>query len=144
MLRQRGQTSELKRENQMKFISKDIIQNKMVRRDVSSIDVYNHFQKYEDEILYVVEDDVFFGIITYGDFNQYLVVEKDSFINQRCSCLESVDFDKAAIIFSGFNRYHEIPVVVEGKMLGIITNSQVTTKQEWDIIRASQYTGKYL
>ena len=58
--------------------------------------------------------------------------------------VESVDFDKAAIIFSGFNRYHEIPVVVEGKMLGIITNSQVTTKQEWDIIRASQYTGKYL
>lgn len=54
--------------------------NGVVKNNISKEEIYHHFQKYEDEVLYVIDGNQRMqGIISPGDFYRYLIGEKTKF-----------------------------------------------------------------
>lgn len=122
----------------MKFIAKNDISRQLVDETVSLEEVYEHFQKYDDEVLYVLSSqEELTGIITPGDVYRYLICEKDSFINKNYKCLSALDYKEAEVICGRIASMHEIPVVEENDFWGIITNEKKKDDGEWEKIRSS-------
>ena len=95
-----------------------------------------HFLNYADEVLYVMDDDRLYGIITPGDIIRYHNGSISSKINRNFKTISSVEDEKVIEqIFIQFQTIHEIPVVAEGKFLGCVKSSKRKTPNEWNFIR---------
>ena len=112
--------------------------NGVVSHNISKEEINHHFQKYEDEVLYVIDDNQRMqGIISPGDFYRYLIGEKSEIINEDYTFLEDMSFEAANDIFIKKRMLNEIPIIKDGKFLGVITNGKKKRKEEWDRIRKS-------
>ncbi len=97
--------------------------------------VETHFLNYADEVLYVVDDDVLYGIITPRDVIRYYNGQRKSKINRNFRCLREVDYKGAKMIFEEIPNIHEVAVVENGKLLGIIFSGKKKMPTEWKKIR---------
>lgn len=70
--------------------------NGVVRNNISKEEIQHHFQMYEDEVLYVIDDNQRMqGIISPGDFYRYLIGEKVEILNKNYTFLDDVSFNDA-------------------------------------------------
>lgn len=124
---------------QMNSIFKSVSEvNGVVWNNISKEEIYHHFQMYEDEVIYVIDDNQRMqGIISPGDFYRYLIGEKVEILNKNYTFLDDVSFEVANDIFNQKKMLNEIPVIKERKFLGVITNGKKKGKEEWDRIRKS-------
>jgi len=110
----------------------------VIRGNISKDEVYQHFQKYEDEVLYVIDEkQMLKDIISPGDLYRYLVSERQDILNKNFIFLENISLKDAEMIFEKKRFLNEIPVVTEGKFLGVISNGKKKTQKEWERIRDS-------
>ena len=92
--------------------------NGVVSHNISKEEIYHHFQKYEDEVLYVIDDNQRMqGIISPGDFYRYLNGEKAEILNVDYTFLETVSFEAAKDIFDKKKMLNEIPIIKDGIFL---------------------------
>lgn len=97
--------------------------------------VETHFLNYADEVLYILQDEEIYGIITPRDVTNYFNGSQKSKINRNFRSLREVDYVGAEKIFKEIPNIHEIAVVKDEKLLGIIRSGRRKTPTEWKKIR---------
>lgn len=97
--------------------------------------VENHFLHYADEVLYIMQSEKVYGIITPNDIVKYYKGEKKSKINRSFRCLRKIDYKGADMIFTEISSIHEIAVIENGELHGVIRNGKKKTPTEWKKIR---------
>lgn len=120
----------------MVFIEVDNLNDKIVNTNIEEDVVYEHFKNKNDEVLYVLDDDrTFYGMITPGDYYRYICCESDNFINNNCTVIDDINYEKAQEVLKKIKSIHEVPVVCDGKLRGIISNELHKADNEWAKIR---------
>lgn len=104
--------------------------------------IYEHFMVYDDEVCFVLNQNQVYGIITIGDMCRYYVQgAKKLNITQKYRYIGEADYEAAEAIFNEFPTVHEVPVVVEKHLTGIVKRAlddegrkriQTRLKQEHD------------
>ena len=88
--------------------------------------IYNHFMNTDDEICYILDQGDIYGIITIGDMYRFYRNENTredikSSINRKFSYVETEnDYEGAQKIFNKIDTIHEVPVIVNNKLKGVI------------------------
>ena len=106
-----------------------------VKQDVRVL--YEHFMSNNTEMIYI--EDSFGnmqGIVSIGDLCRYY--EKYEFklkINNQFRFVVDCDYDNAEQIFQAIKTIHEVPVIRDGRLLGVIRNGITKDKDEWEILR---------
>lgn len=95
--------------------------------------IYHHFLENDDEVLYITENGRMYGLISIGDMFRYYKQEpktREVPINQKFSYVEGADDYVEADVFFDRSRFiHEIPVIKERRLLGVIRNYFRTSKE---------------
>lgn len=118
------------------FIPKRNFENRIFE-SITEYEVYCCFVKKRYEVLYIVEGDLWRGVISPGDYYRYLKNECNTYINYKASFSDGINFEKANEIFLKLPFINEIPVVNENKLVGIISNGKVKSEEEWERIQDS-------
>lgn len=122
----------------LKFISIDEIRKQVYSRNITVEMVYKHFDSYDDEALYIVDnDDKFYGVITPGDYYRKISNNAEDMINRNSKMLNKIDYDNAKSIITVIKGIHEVPVVIDGVLIGVISNNIKKSQNEWFRIRAA-------
>lgn len=83
--------------------------------------IYEHFIAYDDEICFVLNQNQVYGIITIGDMCRYYAQgTKSPKITQKYRYIREVDYEAAEAIFNEFPTVHEVPVIVDKHLTGIV------------------------
>ena len=85
-------------------------------------EIYRHFMETDDEVLYIIDKGLILGVISIGDMYRYYRNEEESLpISQKFSYVEDVlDYAKAEEFFQRIKTIHEIPVIKDRLLLGVI------------------------
>lgn len=97
--------------------------------------VENHFLHYADEVLYIMQNDKVYGIITPNDIIKYYNGKKKNKINRNFRCLRNIDYRGAEMLFAEISTIHEAAVIENGNLLGVIRCGKRKTPTEWKTIR---------
>lgn len=99
--------------------------------------VYHHFMNYGDEVFYVLNKGRIYGIITPGDLARNYR-NKTPLVNQmfKYVSLED-DIESAKGIFEKYSTVHEVAVVKDEVLRGVIKSGKRKTAIEWRKIRDS-------
>lgn len=83
---------------------------------------YFHFMNYEEEILYILEEENVKGLLSIGDLERFYNDDVNCFeVNQKYTFLNSVDYDEAVKFFGRVRSVNEIPVIsANNRLEGII------------------------
>lgn len=123
---------------QYQFVAKDCIRSLVNKNDLTSEIIYQYFLNYADECIYVVEDEILIGIITPGDLYRFYITDgENSYLNQKFTYIDKIDFGKAAEVFGRIRIIHEVPVIKEQAFLGIVKSGEQKPDEEWINIRES-------
>lgn len=100
--------------------------------------IYKHFMDYDDEVFYILERGKIYGIITPGDlFRAYLNAE-DIIINKNFKYInDKNDLKRTEEIFAEFPTIHEVAVVKDEVLLGIVISDIHKDLKEWEEIRTN-------
>ena len=83
--------------------------------------IYEHFMEYEDEVCFILDKGLVYGIVTIGDMWRYYVNESENLnITTQYRFISEVDFAKAEVIFNEIPTVHEVPVIVDNFLMGIV------------------------
>ena len=94
--------------------------------------VFQHFMCLKDDIIYVVQKNVLYGLITIGDVIRWGGNWKSECeINTKYSYLEDKDDSKAESIFQKYKNTFEIPVVRDGIFIGVVSKNEQHTDGWW-------------
>ena len=98
--------------------------------------VYEHFMNYADEVFYVLDKGKIHGIITPGDLIRANQSGNFVGINLNYKYIDSKENTKEAEkIFTEIPHIHEIAVVKNSELIGIIKRGYRKTREEWKTIR---------
>lgn len=118
------------------FVTRDNIGSRMKESDLTPDVIYQHFLKYTDECIYVVEDEMLIGLVTPGDLHRYYTTDgENSYLNKKFTYLDNIDFEKAKEVFERIPMIHEVPVIKEHIFLGIVKSGEQKPSEEWVNIR---------
>lgn len=109
------------------FIQREDMTSIYEMADISDMPeiAYQHFMNYEEEVLYIVNNNKILGVLSIGDLERfYRENEGDLKINQRYTSLSMVDFAMAVDFFERTKTINELPIVVDDKILGIIRKNK--------------------
>ena len=95
----------------------------------------NHFLKYADEVLYITKNGKLYGVITPRDLINYLDGKNKTMINRNFRCLEKPDISEAKIIFQRIPNIHEVVVLEDGSISGVIKTTKRKSVREWRMLR---------
>lgn len=114
---------------------KNVVSMDLVERNQDF--AYEYFMKNNVDIIYVIKNEKLEAVVSPGDVHKFYIGEGEYEvpINKKFSFLSEVDYEKAQKIFERIPTIHEIPVVSEGKLEGIVTDNQCKTEREWNTIR---------
>ncbi len=83
--------------------------------------IYEHFMVHDDEICFVFNKNQVYGIITIGDMCRYYAQGAEKLnITKKYRSINEVDYEAAETIFKEFPSVHEVPVIVDNQLLGIV------------------------
>lgn len=84
--------------------------------------IYRHFMDLDDEVIYIVDGGTVLGLVSIGDMYRYYRNEEKAFpVNQTFSYVEEAsDYKKAEKFFEKIKTIHEIPVIKNKLLLGVI------------------------
>ena len=95
--------------------------------------IYRHFMDSDDEVLYITDNGRMLGVISIGDMYRYYRNEEETLpINLKFSYVEEMaDYVKAERFFQRIKTIHEIPVIKNEILLGVIRkkNGEVTVSK---------------
>ncbi len=99
--------------------------------------IYEFFMQNEADILYIMGDEKLEAIASPGDVHKFYIGEGeyDFPINKNFLCLDEVDYNRARQIFESIPTIHEIPVIINGKFEGVVTDNLCKNEMEWKDIR---------
>lgn len=119
-----------------KFIEKEDIKSLIVKSELTPEAVYKHFMSNTDEYIYVTENEMLVGIVTVSDLQKFYISggERD-YINSRFSYIDDIDFGKAEKLLLKLGNVHEVPVIKDGRFVGVVTNGIHKLEQHWSSIR---------
>ena len=138
--------AQISNSEQYLFVNREKM-NSVYSLDEVELDVevlYDHFMKYDDEMIYVenTTGDIC-GVVSIGDlcrcYEQYggqLQINRD-----YKSVIDRTD-NNIQKIFSSIRTIHEVPVVKDGKLCGVIQSGVTKDKDEWEILRRRLGHGK--
>lgn len=112
-------------EKNYEFVEKDTLMSVFSFHEICGKPnkVYRFFLENDAEVLYIVDDNgMMYGLISIGDmFRYYKNEEKELPINQKFTYLEDAfDFKKAEKFFQRVETIHEVPVIKENVLLGVV------------------------
>lgn len=89
---------------------------------------------YNDEMIYILKPDgKIHGIMSRGDLYRYYVKCSEGLnINQKFSSISSQDFSAAEEIFKKYDTIHEVPVVNDGYLTGVIRYKSTKDRNAWE------------
>lgn len=91
--------------------------------------IYEHFMLEDDEICFVMDKNQVYGIITIGDMCRYYAQDKEKLnINRKYRSISAVDYEAAEKVFQKFPTVHEVPIVVDNRLLGVVKKEQHDNK----------------
>ena len=101
--------------------------------------IYDLFISCEYEVIYITDQGKIYGIITPGDLYRYYLSGKTvQLVNPKFSSIDEADFEKADAVFRRIASIHEVPVVRDNTLLGIVTDPSVRKPEaEWRGIKES-------
>lgn len=99
--------------------------------------LYRHFMDYNDEMIYILKSDgTIHGIVSRGDlYRHYEKNSKVLYINQKFSSISSQDFLAAEKIFKKYNTIHEVPVVNDEKLMGVVRYKHTKDRNDWEMYK---------
>ncbi|WP_051688615.1 adenylyltransferase/cytidyltransferase family protein [Butyrivibrio sp. AE2032] len=90
------------------------------------------------EVVYVVDDDShLIGVVTPSNLDRLYYNEVSSpvgIINTDFSFLRKCDFEQAAVFFNRYKKCHEIPVIMDDVLEGIVYDGEGKSEKEWKAI----------
>lgn len=93
--------------------------------------MYEHFMDTKDDILYFVDGEKLIGVISIGDLERYYQRKAQKVtINQKFSFMESINEKEAEQFFCRSITIREIPVVIEGRFLGVLKREKEVRRSE--------------
>ncbi len=99
--------------------------------DIDIDSIYHHFMTCNDEICYVFDNENIYGIITIGDMYRYYTSGREKLnINQKFRYVSNEADDRAEEIFCKFSTVHELPVINNKQLLGVLRNGEVS-ERDW-------------
>ncbi len=132
--------------NQTKY---NFVESKLIKsiyyKDELSVDkAREHFMNYNSEVIYVLDSiGTIEGVISVGDLCRYYENQDSNLrINNNFRCIDSCDYEKAEEIFKSIKTIHEIPVVINNQLIGVIKKEINKGKDEWEILRRRLLHGK--
>lgn len=119
------------------------IQWKKVRDDANQI--FEHFMAWGDEVIYVLDDHRLRGIVTPGDLiRSFQKGERMPKLNRDFVFIQDKgDVDGAKAAFRRFPGIHQVPVVKEGRFLGVVKSGERKSWEEWRDIRRRLKEGSW-
>lgn len=122
-----------------KFIPADKISERIF--DLSEVDhekVRAFFDNKTAEVIYVQENGALIGIITPGDLYRYYKSYKSaSLYNTKFTFIDDIDYEKANGVFSRIASIHEVAIVKDKCLVGIISDNKQKSEDEWKEIHKS-------
>lgn len=99
--------------------------------------LYQHFMQYADEVIYILgADDKLYGIVSRGDLYRYYEnQDKELKVNQRFQAVSSLDYVAAEKVFQKINTIHEVPVVEQGFLKGVIRSKTTGNRNDWEVYK---------
>ena len=120
---------------QYQFIDEKNVEFRYDLSEVNPENIYCHFMSCNDEICYIFQGEFLYGIVTIGDLYRYFDSNEEFLlINQKYRSINERDYDMAEKIFERIPTIHEIPIVVEKKLIGVWRNGE-NTDIEWKQLR---------
>lgn len=99
--------------------------------------IYHHFMNYGDEVFYILNKGKMYGIITPGDLYRNKG-RADVYVNTGFQSINSQeDFEGAYRIFGKYPTIHEVAIVRDEELIGVMKSGKRKTTDEWKKIRAS-------
>lgn len=95
--------------------------------------LYKHFMTIDDEVVYILtEKGLIDGIVSAGDMLRYYEKKEKLFkVNKNFRYISSIDYSEAMKILNQFKTIHEVPVINNGKFLGVIISGKKKHPREW-------------
>lgn len=92
-------------------------------------EIYRHFMELDDEVLYITDRGLIVGVVSIGDMYRYYRNEEESVpINRKFSYVEdATHYAKAEEFFQRIRTIHEIPVIKNKLLLGVIRQKNYKT-----------------
>lgn len=104
--------------------------------------VHNHFMSYEDEVIYLLDNDVLYGCVSLGDLRRFYIQESTDLINTKFKYISNINSEEIEDIFESMPNIHELPVIESGKFLGVIYSGKKKEEREWNDARLEfEYLG---
>lgn len=100
--------------------------------------LYHHFIEQNDDMVYILEPDgKIYGIVSRGDLYRYYENNsKELIINRSFQSVSSQDFAAAEEIFKKIPTIHEVPVVINGNLMGVIRYRTTRNRNDWEIYKS--------
>ncbi len=129
------------------YIPAEQLKDRIIERaDITDKFTVDFFMDNNIDVLYVIECGRLYGVVTPGDFLRYCEMhyKNSSYINIEFRYISENDFDLAGNIFENFPLIHEVPVVIDNELKGIISNRRARPEKSWEKIRnqLSWYTSE--
>lgn len=110
------------------FIEKAYMDSIYEAKDISRLPriAFSHFMNYEDEILYILNEDKMAGVFSIGDLERYYNADSCQIkINSQYFFVNTVDFEEAERYFERSVTINELPVVTKNnELLGVIRKNK--------------------
>ena len=99
--------------------------------------LYFHFMEHNDEMLYILgADGKVYGIVSRGDLYRYYENQMNRLnINQKFQAISSQDYIAAEEIFQKIDTIHEVPVVNNGELMGVIRYKTTKNRNDWEVYK---------
>ena len=106
-----------------------------IENDVEKL--YFHFMEHNDEMLYILgADGKVYGIVSRGDLYRYYENQMNRLnINQKFQAISSQDYIAAEEIFQKIDTIHEVPVVKNGNLMGVIRYKTTKNRNDWEVYK---------
>lgn len=99
--------------------------------------IYHHFMNYGDEVFYILDNGKMYGTVTPGDLYRSKGCAGE-YVNTKFQYITSKnDFEGAYKIFGKYPTIHEVAIITDGGLIGVIKSGKRKTPDEWRKIRAS-------
>lgn len=98
--------------------------NMLFKYELSELEperIYEHFMVHDDEICFVLNKNQVYGIITIGDMCRYYAQGAEKLnITKKYRSISEGDYETAEALFKEFPSVHEVPVIVDNHLIGIV------------------------
>jgi CBS domain-containing protein len=93
--------------------------------------------EHNDEMLYILgADGKVYGIVSRGDLYRYYENQMNRLnINQKFQAISSQDYIAAEEIFQKIDTIHEVPVVNNGELMGVIRYKTTKNRNDWEVYK---------